>query len=200
MVKIQYYIQQLFNHVQRQQEEISKLQAAVEDLTAEIKRLKETPAITVERLEYKFDQLKVEQLEGTLNIGLNPSDLSKHIEDLAIPNQTSYDRLNEKAQFHHPLLNEIRSYVDTHVDDIIQKIESETGRNIDPSYHEIIRKDIHKQLPNRIEHYLQYFSKQNRDIPQEELSKMTYDTIIADINKGIHAFISQLPKMNEEEG
>ena len=37
-------------------------------------------------LEYKFDQLKVETLEGTLNIGLNPSDL-QGIEDFSIPSK-----------------------------------------------------------------------------------------------------------------
>ena len=36
-------------------------------------------------MEYKFDQLKVETLEGTLNIGLNPSDLQA-IEDFSVPN------------------------------------------------------------------------------------------------------------------
>ena len=36
-------------------------------------------------MEYKFDQLKVETLEGTLNIGLNPSDL-QGIEDFSVPN------------------------------------------------------------------------------------------------------------------
>ena len=35
-------------------------------------------------MEYKFDQLKVETLEGTLNIGLNPSDL-QGIEDFSVP-------------------------------------------------------------------------------------------------------------------
>src|SRR5690606_33984841 len=98
MVKIQYYIQQLFNHAQRQQEEIAKLQAAVEELTAEIKRLKETPAITIERHEYKFDQLQDKQIEITSNIRFNTSDIGKKNDALAIPNQASNERPNEKEQ------------------------------------------------------------------------------------------------------
>ena len=40
-----------------------------------ITELQSRPSVHVEKLEYKFDQLKVEKLEGTLNIGLNPTDL-----------------------------------------------------------------------------------------------------------------------------
>ena len=49
-------------------------------------------------MEYKFDQLKVETLEGTLNIGLNPSDL-QGIEDFSVPKvingSTDIDQMKE---------------------------------------------------------------------------------------------------------
>ena len=77
------YIQQLYDYMKRQHQEIAQLQTSMAQLSEEIKKLKEKPSITVERLEYKFDQLKVETLEGTLNIGLNPSDLN-NIDDLSV--------------------------------------------------------------------------------------------------------------------
>lgn len=36
--------------------------------------IKDKPTTNIERIDYQFDQLKIERLEGTLNIGLNPSD------------------------------------------------------------------------------------------------------------------------------
>ncbi|MFK4998183.1 spore germination protein GerPC [Bacillus sp. N9] len=83
-VDFQYCIQQLYDYMNQQQNEILKLRKELNRLENEVNKLKEKPGITVERLEYKFDQLKVETLEGTLNIGLNPADL-KQIEDVAIP-------------------------------------------------------------------------------------------------------------------
>ena len=80
----QMYIRQLYDQMYLQHQELSELRSLVTQLSAEVKQLKEKPSVTVERLEYKFDQLKVETLEGTLNIGLNPTDLNA-IEDLAVP-------------------------------------------------------------------------------------------------------------------
>ena len=56
----------------------------INKLSKEIDALKDKPPINVERLEYKFDQLKIEKLDGTLNIGINPADLN-NIEDMEIP-------------------------------------------------------------------------------------------------------------------
>ena len=42
--------------------------------------LKEAPSTKIDRIEYKFDQLKIETLEGTLNIGLNPLSPDHQIE------------------------------------------------------------------------------------------------------------------------
>lgn len=43
-------------------------------IQTELNRMKENPGTRIDRVEYKFDQLKIERLEGTLNIGLNPAE------------------------------------------------------------------------------------------------------------------------------
>ena len=70
------YLQQLHSIVMKQENKILHLEKAIFQLNKEIQELKQKPAIHVDKMEYKFDQLKVETLEGTLNIGLNPSDSS----------------------------------------------------------------------------------------------------------------------------
>lgn len=86
-MNVNYYIQQLYGCINQQQKAIAQLKSDIQDLSAEVKRLGEKPPMTVERLEYKFDQLKVETLEGTLNIGLSPSSLDA-VDELSIPNGT----------------------------------------------------------------------------------------------------------------
>ncbi len=73
--------------LQAQENRIAALEHTIQKLQEEMKQLKEKPSIQVDKIEYKFDQLKVETLEGTLNIGLNPSDLA-NIEDFAVQNQS----------------------------------------------------------------------------------------------------------------
>lgn len=60
------------------------MEKTLASLIEEIEQLKARPPVRVDRIEYAFDQLKIETLDGTLNIGINPSDLSS-IEDAAIP-------------------------------------------------------------------------------------------------------------------
>ncbi|WP_043933110.1 spore germination protein GerPC [Bacillus sp. EB01] len=62
---------------------IAVLEESLRCAEEEIRLLKEKPTIQVGTIQYKFDQLKVESLEGTLSIGLNPNDL-QGIEEMAI--------------------------------------------------------------------------------------------------------------------
>ncbi len=92
----------------------------------ELQQLKEKPAVHVDRIEYKFDQLKVETLEGTLNIGLNPSDLSG-IEDFAVQNQTVSTPFSPKAQMQRSMKVEeaIYQYLETDLPQIIEEYPKE---------------------------------------------------------------------------
>jgi spore germination protein PC len=62
---------------------IAVLEESLRCAEEEIRLLKDKPSIQVGTIQYKFDQLKVETLEGTLSIGLNPKDL-QGIEEMAI--------------------------------------------------------------------------------------------------------------------
>ncbi|MCM3747266.1 hypothetical protein M3223_07850 [Paenibacillus pasadenensis] len=53
-----------------QQQYNVQLAAYVRQLAAQLQELESKPSYTIERIEYNFDQLKVEQLDGTLNIGM----------------------------------------------------------------------------------------------------------------------------------
>lgn len=201
MMDIQLYLQQLSNFVQQQQQEINKLQASVFQLSADVQRLKDQPSVTVERLEYKFDQLKVETLEGTLNIGLNPSDLS-NIEDLAVPTQTETNTPNVNSNvIKNELLNRLTQYVDQHIDTTINDIKTKTGIQLEPGYNDLIKEDIRKQIPIRTDHYIQFFNTQKMDerLSDQQFLEKIYETIIADINQGIDTFISQLSNQDRKE-
>jgi spore germination protein PC len=91
------YLQWLQMCIQAQEQRIQTLENALKKMKEDIKQVNEKKAIHVDKIEYKFDQLKVETLEGTLNIGLNPSELSG-IEDFAVQNQSLTTPISPKDQ------------------------------------------------------------------------------------------------------
>ncbi len=65
----------------------------------------------MEKIEYKFDQLKVESLDGTLNIGLNPSNLKETIEDLAVEQNVNVNSIKDLTPYKERITKEIQAYI-----------------------------------------------------------------------------------------
>jgi spore germination protein PC len=190
------YIQWLQQCVQSQENRLVRLEQLVQQMSAELKQLKEKPPIHIGTIEYKFDQLKVETVEGTLNIGLNPSDL-QGIEDFAINNSDMNTPVHPKAQMQRSMGIEeiIYNYLETDLPNIIA--DTQARLNIEPNdaYLSFIKEDIKKQLPSRIDFHLKSAAVQDRT---EENVKITNENIInaikQEIQNGVQAFFQHLPE------
>jgi spore germination protein PC len=195
------YIQQLHRFVESQSTKIKTLESLVQSLASDVKELKGKPSIQVEKIEYKFDQLKVETLEGTLNIGLNPSDLQA-IEDFAVEGkQTVNPPFAPANQFQSTMRIEesLLQNIDSEVVNIIQQYNQENEVNIDDSYVAFIKDDIRKQLPNRIQYHLNHIPIDQRANDQSiEHESRIIELIRNDIQNGIYTFLNNLP--NEAKG
>lgn len=76
--------------MQEQQDMIEQLQQELELLKQQAGKEQHAPTIHVDKIEYRFDQLKVDTLEGSLQIGLstsNPEQLPMMIEDFMMHQQ-----------------------------------------------------------------------------------------------------------------
>jgi spore germination protein PC len=198
------YIQRLHCFVESQDTKIKHLEKLVQSLINDINELKCKPSIQVEKIEYKFDQLKVETLEGTLNIGFNPTDL-QGIEDFEIEGkQMGGDQNVPGIQVQSTLRVEehILQNIETDVDTIIQQFEHEKQVKIEESYINFIKEDIRKQLPTRIQHYLNQIPINQRNTEQSIVHEnRVIQQIKKDIQNGIYVFLNNLPKeMNGKEG
>jgi spore germination protein PC len=195
------YIRQLHRFVESQATKIKTLESLVQSLASDVKELKGKPSIKVEKIEYKFDQLKVETLEGTLNIGLNPSDLQA-IEDFAVEGKQTVNHPFAPAnQFQSTMRIEesLLQNIDSEVESIIQQYNQENQVNIDDSYVAFIKDDIRKQLPNRIQYHLNHIPIDQRANDQStEYESRIIELIRNDIQNGIYTFLNNLP--NEAKG
>ncbi|MBA9025232.1 spore germination protein GerPC [Peribacillus huizhouensis] len=176
------YTIQMQKYLSTQNKRIENLESTVQSLLEQLEQLKTKPTVNVERIEYKFDQLKVETLEGTLNIGLNPNDLS-NIEELAVPssNPSTFEPYMFPAR--NELIHDIHNHILTNLDTLIKDTESELGFKVDPSYHEFIQNDLERQLQQRIEQYLDQTSPTERS---PHLHEQIKQKIIEKLNTDIH--------------
>jgi spore germination protein PC len=190
------YIQWLQHCVQSQEKRIAQLEQLVQQMTAELRHLKEKTPIHVDKIEYKFDQLKVETVEGTLNIGLNPSDL-QGIEDFAINNTDLNNPVHPKDQMQRSMEIEetIYNYLETDLPSIITHTQAKLNIKPNDAYLSFIKEDIKKQLPSRIDFHLKAAASQDRSV---ENMNAVNETIIhnlkLEIQNGVLAFFQHLPE------
>jgi len=184
-------LQNMQSFINNQDQKIQSLQNQIQLLEKTVSELEKRPPVHIDRMEYKFDQLKVETLEGTLNIGLNPSDL-QGIEDLSLPNhQNNPLPPNERMSLHTEIENEINHHLDNNLDTTIENACQQLQFQPDMSYHDFILQDLKRQLPNRIESYL---NQPLRDgMEQKQQKEWILDQLKKEIQQGVLTFLQHLP-------
>ncbi|EEL51733.1 spore germination protein GerPC [Bacillus cereus] len=191
------YLQQFQQALQKQQETIHILEEQVRKLTEELDELKSRPSSSIGKVEYKFDQLKVENLNGTLNIGLNPFGAqSQQIEDFQVDTETL--KVNPETQtnpdFYQDIIQEMHRYLDEEAYSRILHFEQEERTPLDDMYRQMMVDDIKKQMEHRLPYYLSQVQ------PYEDIAsnpQYMKDVIIQamkqDIDKAFLSFIQHIP-------
>lgn len=183
--------QSLQTYLMKQDKKIHHLQQQIRSLEQKITELQNRPPVHVEKMEYKFDQLKVETLEGTLNIGLNPSDL-QNIEDFSVPNKKGPVNPKERSILFTEIEKSVHDYLEQNLLTIMQEAGQQLDVEADEIYREFILQDIQKQLPDRIEFYL----KQPQRFPEspEQEKEWVVAQLIKEIQHGVLTFLQNLPE------
>lgn len=195
-----HYFGQLYLLLQTQNKKIEEMNTRIRHLQKEINEWKEKSTPQVIKNEYKFDLLKVEKLEGTLNIGLNPNGGDASIEDFAV-NQSMDIPANDKD---HPELfpgiqQEIYHYLNHDASTVLKELEHQYAYPLDEPYRNFILDDIRKQIDKRIRHYLSRIQAEQispEQLPQ--IKKTVTQQVQQDINKTLEAFIKNLPRKEKD--
>ncbi|MFD1017798.1 spore germination protein GerPC [Thalassobacillus hwangdonensis] len=149
----QAYMQQLMEQLTQQQQEIKELYKKIDSLE---KSHSEQPKTVIEKIEYKFDQLKIETLEGTLHIGLSPSEL-QGIEDTTLWNQLPNNPVEKPMN--QTILEELDQYMLRDGKALIRSLAENNQTELRQGLDDQIIQDIRGQLPSRIGHYEQMSPK-----------------------------------------
>ncbi|MFB7640400.1 spore germination protein GerPC [Peribacillus butanolivorans] len=183
------YSIQMQRFLEAQDKRIMKLEHDIKRLTDEITELKQKPPIHVDKIEYKFDQLKVESLDGTLNIGLNPNDLN-NIDEFAVNNQTV-----PPAPYLFPgreiVVQEIYNEILSDLESMISDTEGQLRISLEPSYHDFMRQDVERQLHQRINMYFDNLTYPERAPQQRDnIKEKIREQVKSDIQAALIQFIT----------
>ncbi|OXM86996.1 spore gernimation protein [Paenibacillus rigui] len=192
------YMQQVNEYMQYQTQQIQQLNGKLEALEKQIAELKKNSTQPpVINNEYRFDLLKVERLEGTLNIGLNPNpgDKDSSIEELAIGQSMDIPKgAEQQAQFQ-GIQEQVQNYLNSDAYRTLEHIEERYRYPLDEPYRKFIVEDVKKQIDERIRYYIQ-----NHPETAENKEQSIINDVKRDIEKTFEAFIKNLPRKDEGPG
>jgi spore germination protein PC len=140
-------IHQLFHHLHWQAQKLMQLESSLQNISREMESIKNQPTTPkIDKIDYNFDQLKIEKLEGTLNIGITPNS-GKSIEDFSINGQALDERSTGSIQ------NKINDFLQTDMPAEIERLSGEFNIILDQERFSLIIEDLKKQTEERIRYY-----------------------------------------------
>jgi spore germination protein PC len=192
-----YYLNKLKQMLNDQNDRIKELEHQIKKLKRQVNVLADEP----KTVEYKFDQLKVEKLEGTLHIGIGHSAESKDlIEQFNIgQNTVQMPGQMKRSVIENPNYREMIKAMDEffikEAPVYLQSLETKINVPLDESYRVFILEDVQRQVPGRIKHYLTKYEPKDERGRKEILQKTKED-----IYRGIETFIVHLKDSKSDGG
>ncbi len=179
------FLQQLYYQLGWQAEKLNLLDQSLRQMQSELEQLKQQRPITIEKIEYNFDQLKVETLEGTLNIGITPQSAG------ALEQMTVNDQTVEDVQFEQEtpdsfgqIQQEMRKFLVGEAEQKIAQFENKHHFIFGDELRKAIINDMLKQMDDRIRHYMNV--KDGREAIVENMKRDIRSALGAYLNRFQH--------------
>ncbi|MGN8644631.1 spore germination protein GerPC [Gracilibacillus sp. HCP3S3_G5_1] len=169
-----YYITQLQQQVQQLHNQINSLENRIRQLEQQ-----HSPKTTIEKLEYHFDQLKIERLDGTLHIGVTPEDLQS-MDEFSLPSHNG----GPLPSVHQAL----EQYADQELPGYLESLEQQYHFPLDPGYRQTLLEDIKQQIASRIAHY------QQANIPPEQMTEHILSNVKQEFQTGLKKWFENKQK------
>ncbi|PUA38829.1 spore gernimation protein GerPC [Paenibacillus elgii] len=182
------YFQKLNDYLKWQTSRIRSLENKVESLSKELESLKKQRGVTIERIEYKFDQLKVEKLDGTLNVGLSPSGLGgQSVEDMEVGGETIRTNTARSESFAR-IQQRVTDFLQQSCPAELTQMEEKYQVKLDEDATESIIGDLQGQIGQRIDYYLKYGIDPDVVVLTTEQEQNITDKVIRDIRLGLEQY------------
>ncbi|MGG1685000.1 spore germination protein GerPC [Pseudalkalibacillus sp. NRS-1564] len=186
-------LQRMQQNIEQQNNRIKMLEDMVDDLRNSCHELSKAPKTNIEKIEYKFDQLKIERLDGTLNIGLTPNGGADVLDDFTVNGGNGMNPSNIPPEAIQSIQQNIHSYMKKGAIQHLGELEKKYQYPLDDPYRHFILNDIQKQLDQRINYYVNQQSNRSPESSTEQLVEEVTNKLKRDITNGMEAFLKNLP-------
>ncbi|MFD5020177.1 spore germination protein GerPC [Paenibacillus sp. NPDC058367] len=165
-----YYVQQVFNALRIQTEKIRLLEKQLQDLQCEVVSIKNNNIASIGPINYHFEQLKIEKLEGTLNIGITPNEGNNLDEAMINGKPIGEQEGGTPTAISDKIRPEILKYVQEEVPSQFSRLEKEQNLSIDEQYIQMVTQDLLNQMDGRINEYVSQLpaAEEGRGYTEEE--------------------------------
>ncbi|WP_188207098.1 spore germination protein GerPC [Alkalibacillus aidingensis] len=176
--------------VDYQIEQMAQILSLLQNMSQEQPEQEESKA-TIDSVEYHFEQLKIETLEGTLNIGLTPqNDLP--FEQIDLPKQEGMTHLEQQA------MEELSPFLREELPKAIDEYAQEHDLKVTDEWKMLILQDVQKQVPKRVKEYLSQINPEERVIIENEQIPTIVKHIRSEILKGVKDHIMKIKEHPDE--
>lgn len=191
-----YYVQQVFNELRTQAQKLQQLEKQLEELQKDVETLKNNKSAAIGPINYHFEQLKIEKLEGTLNIGITPND-GNNLDEAVVNGQTigSQSQDAEKQALSEKIRPPLVAYLQNEVPEQFVRRAKERNANINPQYIQMVTQDLEQQMDGRIEEYLSQLpvAREGRDNIEDVCA-----SIIAQIKRDIDTAVQRHMELEDQ--
>jgi spore germination protein PC len=186
----QNYYNTIESMLKNQNRRIQQLELQVKDMEEKLQSVQDEKKTNIEKIEYHFDQLKIDTLEGTLNIGLSPQGLST-TEELSIPTPTTGHQQpsHGQNQVSQEMLNEFQGYFNNELRSKINEFAREYEKSFPPGFENMILQDVYKQLPERIDHYMRLHSENSNGLINDQTKQVVMEDVKNEIIHSVRKFM-----------
>jgi spore germination protein PC len=156
------WLNQMYRMIGMQSDKIMKLENEINALKGLIQEVQETPKQSIGTIEYKFDQLKVENLNGTLVIGLRHGETGeiedmwvgdKHSENVPVGQPPNGDETRSESETD-SIRRIVNSYIHNEITHALRDQASKQAVHLDSESLRSIVEDMDRQAGERIELYV----------------------------------------------
>ena len=191
---------------------VSQAEAAVRRLSERLdqieRQLEEVKARTPVHVEYHFDQLKVNELKGTLNVGLSPQGV-QGIDSFETP-QTGASPPAEgglpvglSTAINRPIeeiARQMEVYMDTNAPVLLTGMERQLGLDLDHAHRLRLLTDVKRQLKERVHYYARMSAFPSDGTDQERLMwrQAIVDRTERDIQAAFSAYLNGWKQKTEK--
>ncbi|GIP02546.1 putative spore germination protein GerPC [Paenibacillus lautus] len=181
------------------------MEQMLKEIRNEINQLQQGNQKSTDHVEYNFDLLKIEKLEGTLNIGLTPSD-GKSLGDITVNGQPA-EQLQAVAAGR-DLYSNIHQQVSSHLEHAVparlEQMNPQSNHELGDQYASVMIEDIRKQLGDRINVYLQQYHSNSTAINPGDVEQMIANQMKKEIDTAVEHHLHNLQQgkrnTNENDG